>query len=81
MSDFRTATEAELQRDAERIRRAKQAQENHKRAPRTHAAKVRDALNHVYISKKTPAPSQADTGVTGVCRDEDDSAKNTTSGM
>ena len=59
MGNYRTATAAEIQRDLDRHRRAKQALDNHRRPPRTPGARIRDAIDHVRSNKKPAAFAEA----------------------
>lgn len=77
--DFRTASEIELARDLARIRRARQAMENHKRPPRTPGAKVRDALNHAQKHIKKPGTVMSGYRVSENSRNADDEQNNTPS--
>jgi len=66
--DYRTATAAEIQHEADRVRRARQAQENHRIPPRTPGARLRDAIAHAKISTKKsrgegPSLNESLTGI------------------
>jgi len=77
--DYRTATTAELQREADRIRRAKQAMDNHIQPGRAHGAKVMDALIHTQTSIKKPDTAGGGYRVSEICRNADDTENNTKS--